>query len=311
MIDKIIRLAACIGVVFLAIKFLNTEHAFATYQALSNTEAGMWLTLVSLSIFIFVVLASMFQVSMKVVGVNFPFKISFMYTSMNTFFNTVLPMKGGLWIRGAYLKRHFNVPWKNYLFVVSTSHIAQIGFLLGMLAIALLLDNIALRSLSSYLVALPIDVIVLSFIALSLLALLTAKTKIGKKALTQIAKGLTLWLNKPIQIGKFIALLSLLNIATCVRLWLSFLAVGHTLSLNDTVIIYCLLAIGLSWAFTPGNIGIKEAATVFISAIFGIDISIALAASIVDRVASMLVILLIGGFAAYQSSRSIDPPYQK
>jgi hypothetical protein len=45
---------------------------------------------------------------------------------------------------------------------------------------------------------------------------------------------------------------------------------------------------------------------VFISAIFGIDISIALAASIVDRVAAMLVILLIGGFAAYRSSRAID-----
>lgn len=306
MIDKIIRLIACIGVAFLAIKFLNTEQATATYQTLFLTEADMWLALVSMSIFIFVILALMFQVSMRVVGVNLPLKISFMYTSMNTFFNTVLPMKGGLWIRGAYLKRYFNVPWKNYLFVVSTSQIAQIGFLLGVLAITLLLDNVALRLLRSYLIGLPFEIIVLSIIALSLLALLITKTKIGEKVITQLSKGLALWSNKPTQISKFVALVAMLNIVTCVRLWLSFLAVGHTLSLNDTVIIYCLLAIGLSWAFTPGNIGVKEAATVFISAIFGIDISIALAASIVDRVASMLVILLIGGFAAYQSSRSID-----
>jgi uncharacterized membrane protein YbhN (UPF0104 family) len=266
----------------------------------------MWLALVSLSIFIFVVLALMFQVSMKVVGVNLPLKISFMSTSMNTFFNTILPMTGGLWIRGAYLKRYFNVPWKNYLFAVSTGQIAQIGFLLGVLVIALLLDNVALRSLSSYLIGTPIQIIVLSLIALPLLALLIIKTKIGKKVITQLNKGIALWSNKPAQISKFLALIAMLNTLTCVRFWLSFVAVGYTLSLSDAVTIYCLLAIGLSWAFTPGNIGVKEAATVFISAIFGIDISIALAASIVDRVAAMLVILLIGGFAAYRSSRAID-----
>ncbi|MBL4673263.1 MAG: flippase-like domain-containing protein [Arenicella sp.] len=306
MIDKIIRLSACIGVVFLAIKFINAEQASATYQTLSLTEVNMWLALVCFSIFIFVLLAFMFQVSMKVIDVNLPLKISFMSTSMNTFFNTVLPMKGGLWIRGAYLKRYFNVPWKNYLFVVSTSQIMQIGFLLGMLAIALLLDNVALRSLSSYLIGLPIEIIALSLIALSLSVLLIIRTKFGKKILTQLIKGLALWSNKPAQIGKFVTLVALLNIVTCLRFWLSFTAVGHTLSLNDAVIIYCLLAIGLSWAFTPGNIGVQEAATVFISAIFGVDISIALAASIVDRAASMLVILLIGGFAAYRSSRPID-----
>ncbi len=308
MINKIIRLSAIVGVIFLLVKFITAEQANAVFQSLLAIDALTWVSLLSLSLIIFIVLAYMFLISMKVIEVNLPFGISFNYTSMNTFFNTILPFKGGLWIRGIYLKKNYQVPWEKYLFVVFTSQLAQLAIVIGVLITAVYLTDSLFNALGNRVANINLGITALLFVIGLLLALLISKTQVGKKYLEKLKRGLRLWSNKPKLIFLFLSSATILNILTGLRLWLSFLAVGYSIGIWDMVTIYCVLAVGLSWAFTPGNLGVRETAIVIVSSLFGIDISTALAASIVDRAASMIVIIIVGGITAHNSSRMVGNP---
>jgi len=304
MINKIIRLSAVIGVVFLLAKFITAERANATFQSLLAVDALTWISLLSLSLVIFIVLAYMFLISMKVIGVDLPFGVSFNYTSMNTFFNTVLPLKGGLWIRGIYLKKNYQVPWNKYLFVVFTGQLAQLTLVIGILVTAVYLTDSLFSALGNRVANIDLTITAVLLIIGLMLMLLIPKTQVGARYLAKLKRGLSLWANKPKLIALFISSAITLNILTGLRLWLSFLSVGFSVGVWDIVTIYCILTVGLSWAFTPGNLGVRETAIVLVSSLFGIDISTALAASIVDRAASLVVIILVGGITAHISSRT-------
>jgi len=85
------------------------------------------------------------------------------------------------------------------------------------------------------------------------------------------------------------------HFVSVVRLGFSFVLVGSEIPLADLIAIYCILALGMSVVFTPGNIGVKELSIVFIAGFFFIDSESALNAAIVDRVAGLAVTILIGG----------------
>ncbi len=308
MVNKLIRFGICIGTIYLILKFVNAEHAETAYQNFASISWHIWLELLTLSLIIFFLLALMFQASMKVVSVNLPFQLSFNYTSMNTFFNTVLPLKGGVWIRGLYLKKHYNVSWKNYVFVVVTSQVVQMTILAVMLLIAIFQTEIELYDFPSFLYKIEIECIGIAIVALSFILLFISKLNIASEILFRLNRGVRLWLDKPNLVIWYIGLVILLNMVSGLRLWLSFLAVGELLSLTNICILFCSLGIGLSWAFTPGNIGVREAATVLISSLFGIDIGTALTASLLDRAASIFVIIVVGGAAAYVSTKSLNKP---
>jgi uncharacterized protein (TIRG00374 family) len=119
---------------------------------------------------------------------------------------------------------------------------------------------------------------------------------------SKVVRGMGLWVEDLPRLFRFFAATLFFHGLSAFRLWLAFSFVGPTLSLTEICVLYAVLAAGLSWAVTPGNLGVKEAAIVLLAAILGIDTETALAASIVDRIASLAIILAVGGFSAYRVS---------
>ena len=302
-IGKLIRLVAGIGVIGLLVQFALEGGPAELLRQLAAIQWHGWFVLCAMSVAVLAVLSRLFQISLQVINVRMPFPTAFDYSTMNNFFNSILPMQGGIWVRGMYLRKRFDISWASYLFVMASGQIIQLA-LLGTIAVGFYLSG----QLPIYLPALP-DTPVLAA-ALAVLALGIAVAIVRRKTVMEFAqkgaRGFKLWTADPMRFARYVVEALIFHVLTGLRLWLAFMYVGTSLSVTEMCVLYAILAAGLSWAVTPGNIGVKEAAITILAVILGIDTGTAVAASIVDRIASLFVTLTIGGFAAYRVSSSTD-----
>ena len=296
---KLVRLVAGIAVIALLIQFVLDDGPAELLRQLAGVSATGWLVLLVLSLLVLAALSSVFQAMISVVGVRLPFMAAFDYSAMNTFFNTVLPMKGGIVVRGLYLKQRFGVTWGSYLFVLATSQLFQLGLLATIAIVVFLAGRVPL-----HIPDLPVDTIAIALlVVLAVVALATwLRRELVVEYTHKVARGLGLWIEDLPRLLRFVAATLAFHGLSALRLWLAFGLVGHTLSLTEICVLYAALAAGLSWAVTPGNLGVKEAAIVLLALILGIDKETALAASIVDRIASLTITLGVGGVSAYRVS---------
>jgi uncharacterized membrane protein YbhN (UPF0104 family) len=298
-ISKLVRLVAGIAVIVLLIQFAMDGGLTDLLRQLREISWQGWAALCTIAIATMATLSRAFQVSIQVIGVRLPFLAAFEYSAMNTFFNTVLPMKGGVLVRGLYLKKRYDVTWGSYLFVMATGQTIQLA-LLAFIAVGFYFAG----ELPLHLPKLPISAILVAFLgilAVCAVAIYLRMEMILKFA-GKVVRGLRLWVeNMPRLLWYVVATLAFQGLGA-LRLWLAFSLVGYTPTLTEICVLYAALAAGLSWAITPGNLGVKEAAIVLLAAIVGINTETALAASIVDRIASLSMVFLIGGLSAYRVS---------
>lgn len=292
---KFLRLGLGLGVIVALIQFSGNGSAAALLDNLLTVHVSHWVSLAILSLVAMVALSAAFRTSIKVIDVLLPVRHAFSYTIMNSFFNTVLPLKGGVWVRGYYLKQQFGVSWRKYLFVLFSSQLAQTAILISIALALISLANIPLTLTIdlSQMVAITIIIGVAAGLAILLLS---------ENART----GARLWVAKPECIGVYLIFAAIFHTLTALRLWFALNIAGASLSVTELVLLYSVLAAGLGWAITPGNIGVKEAAIVLISGLLGISTEAALAASIIDRIASLLVIIGVGGPISYQFTKASE-----
>lgn len=296
---KLVRLVAGVAAIALLIQFVADDGPAELLRQLGGVSAQGWLLLCGLSIVVMAALSWVFQTSIHVVGVSLPFTAAFDYSAMNSFFNTVLPMKGGVVVRGLYLKQRYGVTWGSYLFVMATGQMMQL-VLLAAIALGFYLAGQLPLQLPELPVATMLGVLTATLVAAA--AALYLRRELFLKFIHKVARGMGLWIEDLPRLFRFIAATLFFHGLSAFRLWLAFGFVGHALSLTEICVLYAALAAGLSWAVTPGNLGVKEAAIVLLAAILGIDTETALAASIVDRIASLAIVLAVGGFSAYRVS---------
>ena len=225
------------------------------------------------------------------------------YSAMSNFFNTILPMKGGLWVRGLYLKRRFGVAWGSYLFIMTTGQLIQLTMLGAIALVLFLMGHVTLHQ--PVLPAGKLLVFGILAIALILAGAMLRRERVVAFA-AKVINGVKIWVENPLLFARFLIEVFALHALAALNLWLAFYYVGTSLSITEICILYAVLAAGLSWTITPGNLGVKEAGVVLLALSLGIDAEHALTASIVDRIASLFVTVIIGGYSAYQISSSTD-----
>lgn len=298
-LGRLIRLVAGIALIVLLVQFSLDGGAAELLRQLSRLQWRDWLVLCGISILVYVSLSRVFQTSIQVINVRMSFLDAFDYSAMNNFFNTILPMKGGIWVRGMYLKKRFDISWARYLFIMASGQVIQLA-LLGAIAMGFYL----IGRLPLYLPAIPSTPGL--FVVVAVLALIIVVAIVRQETLVGFAnkgvRGLKLWIEDPLLLARYLLETLVFHGLTGLRLWLAFSFVGTTLTATEICVLYAALAAGLSWAVTPGNIGVKETAIVLLAAMLGIDTDAAIAASIVDTLAALLVTITIGGLAAYRVS---------
>ena len=298
---KLIRLVAGIAAIVLLVQFAMDGGPAELARQLGAIRWHGWLLLCGVWLLGFAVLGRIFQTSLRIFNVRMSFLTATSYSAMSNFFNTILPMKGGLWVRGLYLKRRFGVTWGSYLFIMTTGQLIQITMLGSIAAGFYLTGRLPLQPHE-----LPGGMILILGILATFLVLVSATLQRTRVVafVDKVANGIKIWVENPLLFARFLVEILALHALAAFNLWLAFYYVGTSLSTTEISILYTVIAAGLSWTITPGNLGVKEAAVVLLAVILGIDAETALAASIVDRIASLFVTIVVGGYSAYQISSS-------
>lgn len=203
-------------------------------------------------------------------------------------FNMILPANGGTAVRMMYMKDKKNIPLKQFLsmnFAIIVTGFTMLG-IIGSLYFQFLLNknDEVFKMLYSFFVSLALSGILLLIFSEIVGKLFKIKRKYSPKIYlfdSNFTFKVTLsWFC-------FFALYPL-------KIYLSFLSIGINIGISESLEISLILLLTTFFQILPGNIGIKEIITIYISSHYGITLETALMASLIDRGVLLLFLLPVG-----------------
>lgn len=255
----------------------------------------VWLAIISVALSY--LNAYQFNFLLRVFNLKLPFKEWFGISVSSAMYNYILPGKGGLAIRGAYLKEKFKLPYAHYLSLVAGSYLINL-MVAGLVAVLLGIWFIVQRT-----IPLSNPILVVSLIAASSLGALIFininPEKIPKKGkllsfLHQTMKGFQLFKEQKVYFLAVCAIQFLLIAFTAYRLYLSFYILGFEITYVQVCFIQSLVILSRIISITPGNMGIKEGIIAFTSTAFNVSIDNALLSAVFERIVDMMIIFTLG-----------------
>ena len=270
------------------------------FDSIREISLPALLALLALSMLILVVLGLQFRFTVSIFRLNLPAREWIGLTAINTMFNYYLPARGGLLVRGAYLKRKFNFPFSQYASLVASSQLLVLAnaAALGMVTLGLsslhVRDEGFLRLLLIFLVIFAGSVLGYRLIPIAGNTEFASGPGWFKQLLRNFADGFLCW-KRQARAKLYFSLITLaLMFLWSLRLFGCFLALSAPVGFNKIMLIQALLSASLVVSITPGNLGVKEGITAIISNLVSVDPSIAILASLLDRALAVLITFGMG-----------------
>ncbi|MCI5117679.1 MAG: UPF0104 family protein [Candidatus Electrothrix sp. LOE1_4_5] len=295
MISKKIRYTLGILLIGIMIWFLSTQP-----EILNSLRQIVWYDLVGLillSILIMLIIGLQFKCLLLIFGRNLPIREWLGLTAVNTMCNYYLPARGGLIVRGVYLKRQYNFPLSRYTSLVMVSQLLMLG-VAATLGIIFLINSKDIFSENILpLLGLFGSVLIITLLIyqmMPILAIQSARFDKLKPFLQQFMEGLESWRQYRITPVYCSLLMVILIFLSGLRLYVCFTAIDEPVNFGQVMVIQTLISLSFVISITPGNLGIKEGITAFSANLFGISPTTALLASLVDRAVAVLVVFSMG-----------------
>lgn len=253
-----------------------------------NLEILLLLILTHAVSFIFLALTQ--AMPLKKNNISLHFREYYGLLTVSELFNLVLPANGGSAIRMMYLKEKKALPIRQFLSM--NFAILLIGFtMLGIVGTFyfqyfLNKNDSVFKLLESIFISLALCGILLLIISEILGRLFKIKRKYSPKIYLLDTK-----LNFKLTIS-WIIFFALYP----VKIYLSFKAINLNIGFYEAFELSLILLITTFFQILPGNLGIKELVTVYISSHYGISLETALMASLIDRAAMTIYLLPLGSY---------------
>lgn len=226
----------------------------------------------------------------------------------STLANYVLPLRAGMALRAAYLKRCHDFPMNRF---GSSMVFIYVTTLLCNSAIGLFLLARAWRHGDDF--QWPLACCFLVFFAISLSALFVSprsseETRVSAigEYLVKIRRG---WqdLKQSRPLLAKVAIATIANTAlAAVRFQIAYAATGHWVNMADCLLVSALATLSVFISITPASLGIKEAAIVFASTAINLPPEVGLLAAAVDRAAAIAVVFVLGIPCSLRISREVS-----
>jgi uncharacterized membrane protein YbhN (UPF0104 family) len=274
----------------LMVGYLATQRDLVS--ALRSVSPWVAVALVLISVVGLLIQAFQFRTAIGIHSIEMPVKEATAVTAANTMANYYLPVRGGMVVRAAYMYRVYRFPLAQYaavtVAVTGLTILVAVTFgLVGLVLVGLSDGGVNTWALGIFAgIGAAAAVAVLVVIGLS--GLIRGEGRFAR-LMADFHSAMSLWLNSRRQLAVFLGWTSLLFAVQALRLWLSFEAVGVSLTVAEMLVIQAMAAVAFILALTPGNIGVKEGAIVFAAGLLGVDPGLALLASLVDRAAAIVV----------------------
>lgn len=231
--------------------------------------------------------------------IRLKFKEWFGLSVTTTFYNLITPFKGGAISRALYLNVKHNFSYSHFVSTLSGSYVVIVltAVLTGIVAT---LGIYLFYGIFSWLIFL-----FLIALLIPLLIIITFSPKIPETK--------NEWINKFIHVINgwhsiksnkksifFVVLLTSINlIIGTIGTMISYRIIDINLGFLQALFITSVGSLSILIAITPGGLGIVEAIAVFLASILGITPAESLTASIIIRVAGMIVIFTLGPIYSY------------
>lgn len=203
-------------------------------------------------------------------------------------FNLLLPANGGAGIRMMYLKDKKKLPIRQFLSM--NFAVILTGFTMLGITGTLYFQYVLIRNDSVF------KMIESIFIALALcgILLLVASEILGKIFKFKRKYSPKIYLFDSKLTAKLTILWILFFALYPLKIYVSFLALGVHIGLQESLEIGLILMASTFFQVLPGNMGIKEIITAYVSSHYGINFETALLASLIDRAALMIYLVPVG-----------------
>ncbi len=260
----------------------------------SPTQVGL---LVTLALAGLVAQAQQFKVASSVSTIEIGTVEATGLTAVNTMANYYVPARGGTVVRAGYMYGVHGMAVSAYaMLTVVTVTAGLIVATLGGLGATVWLNvtgsDVGLRLLVPF-----IGVLALVGVALGV-AVASAKAFTGSnrfsRGVTQLTVAAKVWRSEPVAGLKLVLWTVVVLVVQVTRLFVAFSAVGVSVGVVEMVLIGSLVSMSFVLSITPGNLGIKEGVTALAGALVGVESSVALLASLVDRGAALVVTFGVG-----------------
>jgi uncharacterized protein (TIRG00374 family) len=281
-------------------------------QAIRTIPVWMAAVIIVVSGAALVVQAAQFRTAVRIQQIDMRLVESVALTAANTMANYYLPARGGMVVRAAYMKRVYRFPLARYgaLTVSITGLTILVAASFGVIGIAIgaAIDGVVDRRALLAFVGTGVSIVLGLTLAMFLARFARTPGRVAE-VVRSFRAGIAMWIDDRGGLAVFLFWTTVLFAAQGLRLWLSFRAIGVSVSLSGMMIIQGMAAVALVLALTPGNVGIKEGVVVFSASLLGIDPDVALLASLIDRAAALIVTFGVGlASVRYLSRRTAGGP---
>lgn len=296
-LGKIVRLLIIATIVsFLASYVYANSHDFKQIL-LANPEQ------ILLLMFIALITATLNGIIIKYLVEPFNIRLHvkewFGLATITTFYNTIMPFRTGFFTKAAYLRERHSFSFTNLLAMMAGIYVINF-FIVGMLGLASLAVMHFKYGISNVLVTCFFVGVALSTSAILIFPPKLAETKrefVNK--FIRVVNGWHLIKNnrRVLAVSSIVTLAQLLLSAYATTI--SFRVTHLDIDLYGAVFITCVGAVSVLIGITPANLGITEGLAVMTGWILGITSAQSLNAALIRRLASTVIIFILGPIFSY------------
>lgn len=303
-IKKIIYLLTIVGIIVFI--YLNKDEL----KYLTNIHISNLIFLIGIALLPVSTNALLFRNNISIFKINLPFIEWFGLTVSNTMYNYLLPARGGIALRGMYLKNEYNLPYSKYLTFISGTYILNLlnaALLASISSLILIFFGILNKYIFFYLSLLSFIIIFLAIIFLYKFNpdKIPAKNKI-LKFVKNSAHSIKHFKNNPNKIKKLVVLQITFIFALSLRLFFVFYVLNIHTNYFIIVFINSLVVFSMIFSITPGNIGIKEGIIGLSSSLLNISFDKAVMVALIDRFVAIIIVFAVGLFFSNKLLSDMD-----
>lgn len=254
--------------------------------------------LLILTILVSLLRGDMIRLLMNSYGVPFRFKEGWSLEIIGEFCNAVSPFQGGLPAKAIYLKKKYKFPYTSSVSITGVTYL--LNFLIyGLFGTIFSLflsisDTVKYSLLAMFIFLLLASIFMLFFIPLPI--------KSEVRVLKYVVRGINGF--EHIRTNPYILLKMMINslarfLISATRLYFAFLAFDFELPFHVIGIISIFSNTSTLLSITPMNLGIREAVVVITSNLLGVGALIAVFAATLDRVISIIWVLISTYISGY------------
>jgi uncharacterized protein (TIRG00374 family) len=237
---------------------------------------------------------------------------------LSSYGNYFLPLTGGAFLRGLYLKKHHSFSYKKFISISYGSYLISIGVnsLIGLIMLAYLSKNNEVVPASLVIVLLTL------LFATVILSSISFKQNVENKSYTKkisrivqyaklISSGWTNLLSKKYLLIKLL-LLTILNILVrFLFLYSIFIYLGYDVSIASAFIFNVLISLSTYLTISPGSVGVREALLLLYTQSLGVSVEAILAVNLIERSSMLLLLTALTGIFSTKKNYRISRLFEE